>query len=84
MAYITGISLFFLLVMRIAEALKMGWSFLLTQYDIAGPEWRHVWSKSSTNDLEGGLADKRRHEGDKTLSTSDVLFGRSIWKEHFR
>jgi hypothetical protein len=84
MAYITGISLFLLLVMRIAEALKMGWSFLLTQYDIAGPEWRHVWSKSSTDDLEGGLADKRRREGDKTLSTSDVLFGRSIWKEHFR
>lgn len=83
MVYITAISLFLLLLMRIAEALKKGWSFLWTQYDVAGPEWRHSWSNSNTSDLEGGLADKRR-EGAKTLSTSDVLFGRSIWKEQFQ
>jgi len=74
----TTISVAVLAVLRIAEALKKGWSFLWKRYDITAPEYRHAWSGESNT--SGGNSGEHNT---KTLIPNDVLFGRSIWKSHF-
>jgi len=79
LAWTTTVSLAILAVLRIAEALKKGWSFLWKRYDITAPEFRHAWSGEPNT---SGDADQHGGQNTKVLSSNDVLFGRSIWKSH--
>jgi len=84
LAWITTISVAILALSRIAEALKKGWSFIWKRYDITAPEYRHTWSaESKTSVGDSGDTNQYGRHNTKTLNTSDILFGRSIWKSHF-
>ncbi len=70
--------LFLLAVMRIAEALRGGWRYLITRYDIAGTERR------APQDEENLAAETTREESfSKRSSPVYVLFGPSLSRTVF-
>jgi len=84
LAWITTFSVAILALLRITEGLKKGWSFFCKRYDITAPEYRHAWSgESNTSGGDSGNANQHGRQNTKTLTPSDVLFGRTIWKSHF-
>jgi hypothetical protein len=81
LSVITMVLLFLLAVMRIAEALRGGWRYLITRYDIAGTE-RRVPQDEENSAAEGA---EMTHEASfaKRSSPIYVLFGPSLSRTEF-
>ena len=73
--------LFLLAITRIAEALRGGWRFLITRYDIAGTERRAPQGEENT----AGEGVQATHEESfaKRSSPIYVLFGPSLSRTEF-
>jgi len=80
------ICLFLLLLalLRITEALKIGWKFWVTRYNITGTKWtqRHSSAGLSSPPGAAGVTNKS-NVTNFWLGGIYVLLGRSIWKPDF-
>jgi hypothetical protein len=69
----TSVTLVLIALLRIGEAIQRGQRYLWTRYDITGAKWQRTDVDRSGNAGTEG----------KPLKAYHVLFGTSLWKDHF-
>jgi len=73
------LTLMLLALLRIGEAIQRGPRYLWTRYDITGAKWAYRRDSESGNPLAG--AEGASING--PLKAYHVLFGTTLWKDHF-
>jgi len=73
------LTLMLLALLRIGEAIRRGPRYLWTRYDITGAKWAYRRDSESGNPHAGAEGESIH----KPLKAYHVLFGTTLWKDHF-